>query len=363
MRATAGELAALTRDAVHIVTPFDSGGSSAALRQAFAMPAVGDLRSRLLAVASRNCVEAGAVCEVLGHRLSASSAAGDAKGEFLQLCAGAHPLTAALSKRALRAVTNWLEVFKKAMPADFPLPGASVGNLFIAGGYLAQKRRLAPVIKTFANLVKAGSVVFPAVCADMHLAVRLDSGEVIVGQHLFTGKECGRIEGRIADIWLTNSLCSQQKARVNSPVGIRRLVACAGLICYPVGSFYSSVIANLLPTGTGRAIVANPCPKLFIPNLGHDPELRGHSLEAQVERILEVVEADAGKLPSPERAVGAILVDDRSDYPGGMPERYLREKGINILKRRLATGLSAPLADPVLLSKAIYEIRQRCGIK
>ena len=33
--------------AVHLITPFDSGGSSAVLRQAFNMPAVGDLRNRI----------------------------------------------------------------------------------------------------------------------------------------------------------------------------------------------------------------------------------------------------------------------------------------------------------------------------
>jgi len=35
----------------HIVTPFDAGGSSAELRRVLRMPAVGDLRNRLLSLA------------------------------------------------------------------------------------------------------------------------------------------------------------------------------------------------------------------------------------------------------------------------------------------------------------------------
>ena len=37
-----------TYNSTHLITPFDSGGSSAKLRQAFDMPAIGDLRSRLI---------------------------------------------------------------------------------------------------------------------------------------------------------------------------------------------------------------------------------------------------------------------------------------------------------------------------
>ena len=42
-----------THNSTHLITPFDSGGSSAALRKAFNMPAVGDLRNRMMALADR----------------------------------------------------------------------------------------------------------------------------------------------------------------------------------------------------------------------------------------------------------------------------------------------------------------------
>ena len=49
------------------------------------------------------------------------------------------------------------------------------------------------------------------------------------------------------------------------------------MICYPIGSFYSSVIANLLPDGVARAVAENDCPKIFIPNTGVDKEMLGRT--------------------------------------------------------------------------------------
>ena len=48
------ELIHYSHNSIHVITTFDSGGSSAELRRAFGMPAVGDLRNRLLALADRS---------------------------------------------------------------------------------------------------------------------------------------------------------------------------------------------------------------------------------------------------------------------------------------------------------------------
>ena len=52
---------------------------------------------------------------------------------------------------------------------------------------------------------------------------------------------------------------------------VRNRILAADLICYPVGIFYSSVIANLLPKGVGDAILALTRPNVYIPNGGTDP--------------------------------------------------------------------------------------------
>ena len=68
LRALSRELTRHTHKSVHLVTTFDSGGSSAALRQAFAMPAMGDIRNRLLALADSSVVPA-AVLDFCAGRL------------------------------------------------------------------------------------------------------------------------------------------------------------------------------------------------------------------------------------------------------------------------------------------------------
>ena len=57
LREVASCLTQYTKNATYLITPFDSGGSSAVLRQAFSMPAVGDLRSRLISLADRTSPE------------------------------------------------------------------------------------------------------------------------------------------------------------------------------------------------------------------------------------------------------------------------------------------------------------------
>ena len=62
----AAELSRHTRNAVHVITTFDSGGSSAELRRAFDMPAVGDIRARIMALADRSLEGNPEIVELLG---------------------------------------------------------------------------------------------------------------------------------------------------------------------------------------------------------------------------------------------------------------------------------------------------------
>ena len=48
LRGVSAELVYYTHSSIHIITPIDSGGSSAVLRDAFGMPAIGDIRNRYL---------------------------------------------------------------------------------------------------------------------------------------------------------------------------------------------------------------------------------------------------------------------------------------------------------------------------
>ena len=51
---------------------------------------------------------------------------------------------------------------------------------------------------------------------------------------------------------------------------VRDLILSAEVICFPIGSFWTSVMANLLPAGVGRAIVRRQCPKVYVLITMHD---------------------------------------------------------------------------------------------
>ena len=202
--------------------------------------------------------------------------------------------------------------------------------------------------------MEARGVVRPVTIAIRHLAVRLASGEVIVGQHAFTGKEGKPVSSPIKEIWITRSLGDAAPASVGIRPKLGELIGTADLICYPFGSFYSSLIANLLPQGVGKAVAAAPCPKVFIPNMGTDPELVGHTLRDQTERLLHCLARDG---VSERDVLQALVVDtDESAYPGGIPLAWLRAKGIRVVRTSLVSPESFPYACPRLISRTLLSL-------
>ncbi len=354
LKNAAHELARHERNSVHLITPFDSGGSSATLRRAFNMPAVGDVRARIMALAEDAFPGTLEIFTLFAYRLLEDAPERLLKKELASLAQGRHPLLAQIAPPMKEIIRTHLDFFTKVMPADFPLAGASIGNLALAAGYLRSNRRLAPAIALFSRILRARGLVRPVVDASAHLAVRLESGQVIVGQHRFTGKGGKEpCHSPIADIWLTHDEHSAAPMTIRISKRIAALIQNAGCICYPVGSFYSSVVANLLPCGVGKSVAAGNCPKIFVPNLGRDPELAGHSLQLQIERLLRPLLADAPGA-RPRDMLTHVLVDaEAGEYPGGIPYEWLRTLGIECAHRGLVIKNKGPLADARLLAGAL----------
>ena len=261
----AAELSRHTRNAVHVITTFDSGGSSAELRRALDMPAVGDIRARIMALADRSLEGNPETVELLGYRLPKDAGPEALHRELASLASGAHPLVAAIPEPMNEVVTQHLSAFRSLMPVDMDLAGASIGNLILTSGYLSLDRQLEPVVRVFSGMVQARGVVMPVADSCAHLCVRLENGEVIVGQHRFTGKTATSITSPILDMWLSASLDDPSPVSVPIQSRLAHVIRTADLICYPVGSFFSSVMANLLPLGVSCAVREAACPKVFIP--------------------------------------------------------------------------------------------------
>ena len=299
-----------TYNSIHLITPFDSGGSSQALRLAFDMPAVGDLRSRLMALADESVLGQPDIYALFNHRLPRKGAAPALEAEVAHMVAGDHPLLATISRPMRKLIQNFLGSFAENVPKGFDYRHASIGNLVLAGGYLKHGRELEPVLFLMSKMVDVRGVVRAIVDDNLHIGVTLDDGRTIHGQRLMTGKEAPAIDSPIRSCFLSDGKKALKAGSITLPKRNRKLIGQADVICYPPGSLYSSVVANLLPAGVGAAVAARKVPKVYLPSLGTDPEALGHSLVDQVNAILAPLAADAGQSTPPDQLVSHVLCDE-----------------------------------------------------
>jgi len=350
------KLKSFTHNSIHLVTPFDSGGSSAKLRLAFDMPAIGDLRSRMVALADETITGHPEVYRLFTHRLPINEPQKALALKLVEMAEGRDALVRDIPNPMRRLIRNLLGYFTDQMPDDFDLRGASIGNLVLAGGYLNNHRHLDPIIFLFSKLVSVQGTVRATVNNNLHIAAELaNGGDIIVGQHRLTGKEVGPIHSRIKRLMLSSKLDKFEPAEVSVRKKTKALIKNADLICFPPGSFYSSLVANLLPDGVTEAIASNDNPKVYVPNLGKDPEQIGMSLKDTVNTLLDYLQHGVtGAAPSD--LLNFVLIDKKNgEYSGPIPVG-LRKKGIEIIDAELITPESAPYYDPVLLSNALLSL-------
>jgi CofD-related protein of GAK system len=298
-----------THHSRHVITPFDSGGSSAKLRTAFRMPAVGDLRNRLMALADTSVLGNPEIYRLFAVRLPEDEAAGELRMRLERMANGGDELVDAIPEPLRSLVRRHVRFFLDAMPARFDLRGANVGNLVLTAGYLNQGRSLDSVLYLFSRLVEVRGVVRPVVDQNLHLVAELADGSRVVGQHALTGARAEALPAPIRHLWLTRSRKSGEPHRPRISESVDDLIRTADLICYPVGSFWTSLVATLLPEGVSDAIAATDVPRVYVPNPGHDPEESGMGLVEKVATLRSVLRSGASRRVSTERLLQFVLVD------------------------------------------------------
>jgi len=346
-----------THNSVHLITAFDSGGSSAQLRRAFAMPAIGDLRNRIVALADESVRGNPQIYRLFSHRLPMDASDSELASSLGHLVSGRAELVHAIPEPMRRIVQTHLRLFAEHMPGHFDLRGANLGNLLLAGGFLSQSRDLESVLFLFSKLLEVRGTVRPIVDDDLHLCAELADGTRVVGQHLLTGKAAAPIRSAVRELYLVDALEAPQRASALIGDKVRASIETADLICYPMGSFYSSIVANLLPRGVGRAIVSASGPRVYIPNTGHDPEQHGMSVADSLEALVRYVRADAGYDVPLGRIVNLVLLDrDPRHYGMRVDIERLERLGAQVACLELVTEGSAPHAHPLRLTEALLSL-------
>jgi CofD-related protein of GAK system len=346
-----------THNSVHLITAFDSGGSSAQLRRAFSMPAIGDLRNRIVALADESMRGNPQIYKLFSYRLPAGLGPEPLLAEVARLIDGQHALVREIAEPMRRIVQTHLRYFVERMPAEFDLRGANIGNLLLAGGFLSHSRDLESVLYLFSKLLEVRGIVRPIVEDDVHLCADLADGTRVVGQHRLTGKEVDPIPDKVERLGLVRAL--DDPSPVTTAIGekVQRHFEAADLICYPMGSFYSSVVANLLPRGVGRAIAEAGCPRVYVPNTGHDPEQRGMSVADSVDALWRHARADVGDELPLERVVNLVLLDrNPASYSIPIDLERLERMRAQVVSLELVTGASHPYIHPQRLTETLLSL-------
>src|SRR5437867_5212191 len=191
-----------------IVSTSDDGGSSGRLSRTFGIPAVGDLRNCLAALAP-NSFE---LPELFQHRFSAGAG----------------------------------------------LQGHSLGNLIVTA--LCEKYgSLGQAIQTAARLLRLHGHILPATEVRTTLSAVFEDGSVIRGE-----SQIASAGKRIRRVWL------EPESPPPFP-GVLDVIANAAVIVFGPGSLYTSIIPNLLVEDVIQAIRCSPALKIFICNLTTQP--------------------------------------------------------------------------------------------
>ncbi len=335
LRELSQKLIKYTHNSTHVITPFDSGGSSAPIRDAFNMISIGDLRNRLMALADQSIKGNHEIYRLFSHRLpKTNTSQNELIEELNKLIEGNHTLILSIPDPMREIICQFLNHFRRKMPSDFDLNGASIGNLVITGGYLFNNNNIDSVIYLFSKLVEAKGAVRPLTNNPLHLGVTLSDNTQIIGQHQITGKETSPLTLKVKNIFLTKSKTTYEPVHIEIDKTTKKSIKKADLICYPYGSFYSSLVVNLIPSGISPLIAYKNCPKIFIPNPKTDPEQINMNLSEMINILTDNLNAGEKIKFKPNQLINIVLLDKSiEDYPYSISIQELESYGIQVIKR------------------------------
>ena len=205
-----------------IVAVTDDGGSSGRIRKELHIPAPGDVRNCVAALAT----DASPLVRLLQHRISG--------GGF---------------------------------------DGHTIGNLLLAGLTQQLGGDFASAVRELTRMVRTGGRVLPATAEAVHLTAECESGEVIVGETAIAG--CGRPIRRLGLERHVRPLPEAIEALVNADV----------IIVGP-GSLYTSILPVLLTDGLAPTIYGLRATRIYIANLMTEPgETDDFTLERHLDVI------------------------------------------------------------------------------
>jgi uncharacterized cofD-like protein len=294
-----------TFDITAIVTVSDNGGSTGVLREAFSMPAMGDIRKCMIALAPEGSV----LTSVCQHRFN--------------------------------------------NPESFA--GHSLGNLILSALH-QMSGSFAAAVSQACDLLALRGRVLPATEEPVTLCASNDDGNIVRGESNIP--QAGR---RIIRVWL-----EMNHAKIAGPAaapGVIEALNNADAIVLGPGSLYTSIIPNLLVAGVASTIQSAPAVKICVCNLMTQVgETDGYSSADHLRVLLEYLPCiDVCVLNSAAIGMGVAeryLKSGSQIVSGsGEDEDQIRRSGvIPIAAPLLRDGESKARHDPETLARLVVSL-------
>lgn len=298
------------KDLTAIVTVSDNGGSSGRIREELNIPAPGDIRNCITALAEDEDI----LTEVFKYRFS--------EGECLK--------------------------------------GHSFGNLFlsvltkITGNFLE-------AIETVSDILKIKGKIIPSTTEMVDLVAKFSDGKIIEGETEIT--EYGKkLKAKIEKIWL-------EPNDVRAPQEAIDKILDAELIILGPGSLYTSIIPNLLVRDIRDAILKTDAYKLYICNvMTQYGETDGFTASDHIKVLYEIVgqpflDAVIVNTGIPEDKIIRKYMEEHSE-PVVADIGNLTRLGVKVYaKNLLNTSWNLARHNPIKLASLIMEVIQDLKVK
>jgi 2-phospho-L-lactate transferase/gluconeogenesis factor (CofD/UPF0052 family) len=380
---TARWLASMNPNVTHIMPISDNGGSSAEIIRVLRGPAIGDIRSRLLRLASEETPQLRLVKKLLMHRLPSDAV--QARDEWASILDGSHELWRGMEKEFRSTIRAFLVEFSHEVlrrgEKKFDYREGSVGNFFFSGARLFFQS-IEGAIFTFSKLagIHPSTRVVPVISTHkrVNIGARLMDGSVILGQQsishpspLSVDPDAGDDKGHAVEGVATSSAtllsappssfearrfdkehqeplpspidsifyCNEDFQRIEPRANPQALVALreADHIVFSMGSLFTSIVPCVILPGVAEALRANRRGrKVLILNGWFDRETEGLGAVDMVRSLVRAVQRYPPRQPSEARADESFsdfvdtLVAPR-DGPIPVDEEALRRRGVHVV--------------------------------
>ncbi|KNC83920.1 hypothetical protein SARC_03855, partial [Sphaeroforma arctica JP610] len=393
------EMSRLSNNVAYIMPVSDDGGSTKEIIRVLGGPAIGDVRSRCLRLSDTSTYESRAVQRILGHRLTSESKA-LARAEFYTVLEGEHVEWAGISDSYKQIIKSYLVNFHQNILKNgfdnepFDYRNGAIGNFFFTGSRIFFRSMEAAIfLYSRVSGIHVNTAVIPCIRTNSRVVLGAEcmDGSVIRGQSMIShppykansqlvDKDDHRpLESPIRRVYyMTNDGSGHSQLHLQAnPAATKRINKCQALV-YGMGSFYTSILPNLVLCGMGSAISASDAPKVFLVNGCLDRETFGMTVADMITSIANALNGNLGNGEDPEGLenegsvhrkilshpvksyVTHVLIPEKSTVPVEV-EQLKNNFGVKVLY--IPSQMGKPYFDGPSLMQALNSLIERPNIE